>query len=126
MPGVVRAGGQVGLGRRRPKRYMRVWARARLRGAHRKHVAHDYDAGGVEAQRLIERLRVLPSHKGGIRCRARCGLAGRWAWGGGGASGTCTGRPQLKAWGPCAHDCGERTPNILYMVVTLDVSKLSG
>ena len=32
MPGVVRAGGQVGLGRRRPKRYMRVWGGSPTKG----------------------------------------------------------------------------------------------
>ena len=31
--------------------------------AHRKHVAHVRDAGRVEAQRLVERLRRLPSHQ---------------------------------------------------------------
>jgi len=34
------------------------------------------------------------------------------------------GKARLKAWGPRA--CAERTPSILYMVVTLEVSKLSG
>ena len=29
-------------------------------GAHREHVAHVRDAGGVEAQRLVERRRFLP------------------------------------------------------------------
>ena len=29
--------------------------------AHLKHVAHVRDAGGVEAQRLVERRRILPS-----------------------------------------------------------------
>ena len=36
---------------------------ATARGAHKKHSTHGCDAGGVEAQRLIERLRVLPSRK---------------------------------------------------------------
>ena len=31
------------------------------RGAHAEHVAHVYDAGGVEAQRLVEGRRGLPS-----------------------------------------------------------------
>eukprot|EP00964_Phaeocystis_antarctica_P128136 scaffold91858_cov53-Phaeocystis_antarctica.AAC.3 len=44
-----------------------------MRGAHGKHVAHGRDAGRVEAQRLVERLRSLPSRKEGVRCRARCG-----------------------------------------------------
>ena len=33
------------------------------RGAHPKHVAHACDAGRVEAQRLVERRRLLPSRK---------------------------------------------------------------
>ena len=36
----------------------------------------------------------------------------------------CTGRARLKAWGHRAR--AERTPNMVCMVVTLDVSKLSG
>ena len=36
------------------------------RGAHVKHVVHVSEAGGVEAQRLVERNRVLPSPKGGM------------------------------------------------------------
>ena len=46
-------------------------ARARG-GTHVKHVAHIRDAGRVEAQRLVERRRILPSRKEGIRCGARC------------------------------------------------------
>jgi hypothetical protein len=38
------------------------------RGAHPKHVAHGRDAGGVEAQRLVEGPRVLPSRREGMRC----------------------------------------------------------
>ena len=34
-----------------------AWAGA---GAHLKHVPHARDAGRVEAQRLVERIRVLP------------------------------------------------------------------
>ena len=34
------------------------------RGAHVKHVVHVRDAGRVEAQRLVERRRGLPSRKG--------------------------------------------------------------
>ena len=36
------------------------------RGAHGKQVLHVSEAGGVEAQRLVERMRVLPSPKGGM------------------------------------------------------------
>eukprot|EP00964_Phaeocystis_antarctica_P072328 scaffold44213_cov50-Phaeocystis_antarctica.AAC.4 len=42
-------------------------------GAHVEHVAHARDAGGVEAQRLVEGSRALPSRNEGIRCGARCG-----------------------------------------------------
>eukprot|EP00964_Phaeocystis_antarctica_P058049 scaffold34414_cov60-Phaeocystis_antarctica.AAC.4 len=62
------------------------WGRG-TRGAHPEHVAHVCDAGRVEAQRLVERRRVLPSRKEGMRCGARCGLGGERAWGGSGASG---------------------------------------
>ena len=33
------------------------------RGAHEEHVAHGRDLGRVEAERLVERVRVLPSRK---------------------------------------------------------------
>eukprot|EP00964_Phaeocystis_antarctica_P074482 scaffold45801_cov57-Phaeocystis_antarctica.AAC.2 len=44
-------------------------------GAHAEHVAHVRDAGGVEAQRLVERRRVLP------RVERRAYGAGRGAAG---------------------------------------------
>ena len=50
-------------------------------------------------------------------------MRGERAWGDGSASGMCTGRARLKAGGARAR--AERTRNIWYMVVTLDVSKLS-
>ena len=46
------------------------------------------------------------------------------ALGGGDAIGMCTGRARLKAVGARAR--AERTENIQPMLVTLDVSKLSG
>eukprot|EP00964_Phaeocystis_antarctica_P130450 scaffold94312_cov54-Phaeocystis_antarctica.AAC.1 len=49
-----------------------------MRGAHVEHEGHVREAGRVEAQRLVERRRALPSRKEGVRCRARCGpRAGR-------------------------------------------------
>ena len=51
--------------------------KAGTRGAHTEHELHVRDAGRVEAQRLVELMRVLPSRKGGMRCGARC-------WPGGG------------------------------------------
>eukprot|EP00964_Phaeocystis_antarctica_P130704 scaffold94570_cov101-Phaeocystis_antarctica.AAC.2 len=47
-----------------------------MRGAHLEHVAQVRvvrDAGRVEAERLVERRRALPSRKEGVRCGARCG-----------------------------------------------------
>jgi hypothetical protein len=52
------------------------------RGAHSEHVVHGRDAGGVEAQRLVEGRRVLPSRREGKRCRwERCEPGGGRAWG---------------------------------------------
>ena len=57
------------------------------RGAHVKHAVHGCDAGGVEAQRLVKRRRVLPSREGSIRRQATCGAGRReGVFGGGGAS----------------------------------------
>jgi hypothetical protein len=97
------------------------------RGAHRigkEHVLHVRDLGGVEAQRLIERRCALPSRQEGVRCGPRCGPGGGGAWSGGVASGMHGGKVRLKAWGGRAR--AERTANMAYMVMTLDVSKFSG
>ena len=69
------------------------------RGAHVKHGRHGRDAGDVEAQRLVERRRALPSRKGSMGRGAYCGANRARA---------------------------ERTSNMLAVVVTLDVLKLSG
>ena len=48
-------------------------------GAHVEHVLHDRDAGGVEAQRLVERQRFLPRVERracGARCELRPGSEG--------------------------------------------------
>eukprot|EP00964_Phaeocystis_antarctica_P057078 scaffold33736_cov50-Phaeocystis_antarctica.AAC.2 len=95
-------------------------------GAHLQHAAHVRDAGRVEAQRLVERRRALPSRKESVRCRARCGprAGGR----GPAAAHERHARregPAVKAGGGYGA-CAERTLNMRYMVVTLDVSKLSG
>ena len=78
------------MGRWRCKRHargVRAWLEAswrlggRLgtRGAYRKHLVHVCDLGRVEAQRLVERLRPLPSHTEGIHDAGREVRAGRQA-----------------------------------------------
>jgi hypothetical protein len=74
------------------------------RRAHAEHVAHVRDAEGVEAQRLVEGRRVLPSRREGMRCRGeRCEPGGERAWGGGGTQAACTGMSRLKACGGQGH-----------------------
>ena len=46
-------------------------------GAHIEHEVHAPGAGRVEAQRLVESRRFLPSRKQGVRCRGRDVRAGR-------------------------------------------------
>ena len=87
--------------------------------AYRKHVSHVRDARRVEAQRLVERIRPLPSRKEGVRSGARC-KPGQWAWGDGGIRTACR-------WGGGGSGArAERTRNMPPMLVTLDVPKLSG
>jgi hypothetical protein len=97
-------------------------------GAHPKHVAHAREAhprpprdlGRVEAQRLVERPCALPSQKEGT-CEARVGRRECVWWR---RKRACTGEGPTQGLGDRAR--AERTENMLYMVVTLDVSKLSG
>ena len=52
-------------------------------GAHPKHGPHGGDVGRVEAQRLVELRRVLPSQKEGIQGRRKeRGLGGASVWAG--------------------------------------------
>jgi hypothetical protein len=96
------------------------------RGAHAEHATHVRDPGGVPAQRLVERVRELRRRGEGMRCGGGEVRAGRreGPWGGGGTQEACTEMARLKAWGPRAR--AERTPNMVFMSVTLEVSKLSG
>ena len=58
--------------------------------------------------------------------RGEVWAGGGRAWAGGSARVACTARgPGCEGWG-CYRACAERTVNMAYMVVTLDVSKLSG
>ena len=95
-----------------------------MRGAHGEHVAHVRDAGRVEGQRLVERRRVLPSRKEGVRCGVRCGP------GAGGRGPAAAYERHARREGPAvkvggSRACAERTVNMPLMSVTLDVSKLS-
>ena len=90
------------------------------RGAHPEHILHDRDAGGVEAERLVERLRGLPSRNAGMRWeevrperREGVGVAA--------TQSARTGRDRLKAG---RRERAERTWNMLCMFVTLEVSQL--
>ena len=111
-------GARSAQGRARPQ----IGSRARG-GAHAEHVGHDLDAGGVEAQRLVESIRGLPRvERRGMRCGARCGP-------GGGRRRATAVHAACGGGLDCRFGAGhgeERTPNMAPMVVTLDVSKLSG
>eukprot|EP00964_Phaeocystis_antarctica_P141543 scaffold106602_cov51-Phaeocystis_antarctica.AAC.1 len=75
-----------------------------MRGAHLQHAAHVRDAGRVEAERLVERRRALPSRKEGVQCGARCGPGDGRAWAGGSARAACTARgPGCEGWGGLGH-----------------------
>ena len=87
------------------------------RGAHSEHGLHGRDLGRVEAERLVELVHALPSREAGMRRGELMAL------GGGGASGM-HGEGPTQGWGGRAR--AERTRNMKLMVVTLDVSKLSG
>ena len=120
--------GREGVGKPRRcnqrARRPRLWGlRVGRCGAHHKHADHARDAGRVEAQRLVERRRALPSRKGKAWEEAR--HAGRQAGGWGGGVGGASSRevPPVEAEGRAR---AERTSNINDIAVTLDVSKLSG
>ena len=103
---------------------VQIGSRARG-GAHVEHVAHVRDAGRVEGQRLVERIRALPSQREGRRCGARCGS------GGGRACKAVAARAARFSVGSRTGGCGghgaraERTWNIPVMSLTLDVLKVS-
>eukprot|EP00964_Phaeocystis_antarctica_P150809 scaffold118299_cov60-Phaeocystis_antarctica.AAC.2 len=95
-----------------------------MRGAHVEHAAHVRDAGRVQAQRLVERLRVLPSRKEVRTMRSE-------VWAGGGRASAAHERHARREGlavkvGGGYRACAERTLNIQLMSMTLDVSKLSG
>jgi len=82
----VPGGGREGTGRQRRHVHARGLTQGLgakgTRGAHSEHVAHVSDPGGVEAQRLVEGPRVLPTRREGRRCGGeRCEPEGGRAWG---------------------------------------------
>ena len=92
----VRPGRREGIGWRRRKRHARGGGPTQkavgTRGAHVEHAEHVRDLGRVEAERLVEFLRGLPS-----RTRRACdagrgaGWGGVRTWGGSGGSGVHAG-----------------------------------
>ena len=90
-------------------------------GAHKEHGSKVCDARHVEAQRLVERRRVLPSvERRAYGAGARCGMGG-----GRGATVQRAGKGPTAQIGSTRHGV-ERTSNMLCVVVTLEVLKLSG
>eukprot|EP00964_Phaeocystis_antarctica_P062013 scaffold37107_cov48-Phaeocystis_antarctica.AAC.1 len=75
-------------------------------GAHLEHPAHECDAGGVEAQRLVERRRELP------RVERRAGGAGRGAdrQVGGGGRPRCTQRAGVGSTADWGQGTGRSAP----------------
>ena len=114
-----RGGKQRAGGRARLQIRGRAW-----RGAHPEHAEHACDAGGVEAQRLVERYIVLPrveTKAYTMRSEARAGRRE--------AEGDHGGKQRSGRGLDCRLGAGhgeKRTQNMPLMSVTLDVSKLSG
>ncbi len=68
-------------------------------GAHPKHLTHGCDAGRVEAQRLVERLRLLPSRKGDYEPGCPQGMYARKALGGSDGAGGMHEKGPTEGWG---------------------------
>eukprot|EP00964_Phaeocystis_antarctica_P155171 scaffold124174_cov48-Phaeocystis_antarctica.AAC.4 len=102
---------------------LKAWGQG-TRGAHAEHGVHARNFRRVEAQRLVESRRALPSRKQGIRDVGRGARVegGEGAWGAGGGESGMHGEGPTQGWGSRAR--AERTPNMEVMSVTLDVSQL--
>ena len=103
--GEVRAGRAAGG--RRPRRKQRAGERARMQiggraggGAHPEHPGHGRDAGGVEAQRLVERRPRLP------RVERRAYAAERGAVRGGGRRRAIAGHTACRGGLGCRFGAG--------------------
>ena len=103
------------------------WGQGTRGGAHQEHVAHVRDAGGVEAQRLVERIRGLPRvERRAYGVRGGGELRHRWREMAGDAPSSVQGRARVEIGSRARGGFQERTRNMKLMSVTLDVSKLSG
>ena len=98
-PGGGRAWGGRGASGMHGKARLKAVGGQGTRGAHVEHVAHVRDLGGVQAQRLVEGVRVLRESKGGRVIGARCVP-------GGGREGTR--RQRRHAWGPTLKRLGAK------------------
>ena len=115
--GEPKAAGDRSARRAQGRARLRIGSRARG-GAHVEHVAHVRDAGGVEAQWLVERRRVLP------RVERRAYRAGRGA---AREAADDRGASSVQEGLDCRLGAGhgeERTQNMPYMFVTPEVSQL--
>ena len=93
-------------------------------GAHLKHAVHACDLGCIKFHGLVERHRMLPG-----RNEKRAYDAGRGASLEAGEAASDRAQAACTGGLDCRFGVGhreERTENMVYMVVTLDVSKLSG
>jgi hypothetical protein len=126
------AGRRAGVGRRPAQVGMYTGKRPDLRlggqgtrGAHVKHALHAQDLGCVPAERLVERVRGLPSRGEGMyKYGTRCGPGGGRAWGIVEAQAGVHGEGLTQGLGARAR--AERTWNMELISVTLEVSQLSG
>ena len=59
------------------------WGCQGTRGMHTQNMSNMFATLGVEAERLVELVRALPSRRAGMRCGKRYGPGGVWALGGG-------------------------------------------
>ena len=101
------------------------WGGQGTRGAHDcEHKAHIRDLGRVEVERLVERRRPLPSRKAGMQMREEVRAGRREGAGWRRRKRHLHGEGPTQGWGARARV--ERTRNMLFMFVTLDVSKVSG
>eukprot|EP00964_Phaeocystis_antarctica_P164694 scaffold143289_cov87-Phaeocystis_antarctica.AAC.1 len=111
------------LARRAGRARLQIRSRAR-EGAHVEHLVRVRDSGGVEAQRLVERRRALPRVKRRAYGGCEVQRTGRpEAAGDRGARAACRGGLDCRLG---AGHGEERTKNMPYMFVTMEVSKLSG